>query len=954
MADQQYSLWEKALGLDKSEDENESDIVNPNLIRDPALREYLSQSGLDDVNAIKERFGEDFNVELLQTLTLEDLQNFNARTGLKAGEVTDEPPPTEELDTSATSTATQSLWEQRLNLEPLPEDFAPETATPSERSYAETFADIVGDSFDEMTTNVQMFDALFLGGDREDYRALAQSISEDFKNKTETPESLTRLNERLAEAGMAVHDADGFFETTGAIFDLIGTGIIAAIEDPEAFSYGVAQSAASSLPSIAGSILGGIGGGFFGGPGGALAGSATGTFIGTFATEGGAFAKQMLLEKAANGEVDIFNLTEDDIVLTLDSEEFRDHMRAQATKAGASVAIVDALFQRFGGQFMKLAKDKGVIAKTAANIGDTAFESIGESAGEGTKQVVTGGELDATEIFMEGYYGYGQSQVQSAIAGMAQLRKARAEQGPTDDTGGIGPTPIEDVPDGDLPMATEEQQQQAREDFGMDPLPGENPNIAEDGSLNTPVETVQTGDALDSQVNDAQQVPIEPTDALEQELVDEPETTEQPSQGDLFDDDQLLQEPEPTGVQDGDVTDEVVDEAAPESVQETTEPEPTAEVEGAAPAAAPEDTDAVLEPEVETEAADTAEAVKLGLKPIEHDGVADIYRVQPDDQVGVVLENLDGKVALENTGDGYVIKVDGEAVVDEMGVPETYSTVDDAMNDLDTEIQLHPEAERLDAEAQTFETDTDINYEAITEPPLSNAGRIQVGHFFERGDAGVGDQRFHVFVDNKVVRGKNGKPLVYKTLKGAEKRAEKIANEGLPALQTKEAKPEAKAPKRKSAKFAGEDMTATPSGVYEKRFGKDVEVMDYRTKDGYVIQRTGYAPGPGVDTAAETTKDGKPREYKSWTIFDSDGNPIFTLSSAAKVAEKLKQIRDADTQAAADTQAKEVPLNKIKVTRTVTKADGTTAEMTGNADTVVRQYQKKADAYISLLRCVNG
>lgn len=707
---------------------------------------------------------------------------------------------------------------------------------------------IGGESLEGAKTSMIITDMMLSGGQDEDVNLVAEAILQDIKEGKDKPQVLKDLYAKIGEEGKKFDDAEGIVDSAIGFVDALSGSIYHAATNLEATSYAITESSAYSLPAMGGGVLGSRLG---------PVGVGAGVGLGTFAVEAGAHARELIMEKAAEQGIDVKDLTTDDVKAILGGQEFYDYMVDQGVKAGLTVAAVEAIFGRFAGRF---AANSG--NKFAGRVLDTTVEMTGEMAGEGAKSLTTDKEFVASDVISEGVFGLGQS-VGTALIGesvqpVVNKFKKEDRQQRLDDLG----NPIEDpnaLPDDNegLPLATEEQvdaldqqNEQVSEPIGMDPLPGENPNIAEDGSLNTSVEEVQSGDALN------------------EELANEPETTQEPLQGDLFADEDTLQQAEPTGEPTDTTQDTAAAETVQEPVQDTEDASPAEDTETATPEPVQEDTQSGTETEVETETGDTADTVEWATDDnrIEQDNITELYNA-PQDSEAVATDET-GRVELREVGNEFEVFVDNEPT------GERFETAEDAYSEMDTQAQMMEdrpvstqETQTVETtetqQAQAFETDTDLNYEAITEPPLSHGGRIKVGHFFEEGAAGVGDQRFHVFVDNKVVRGKNGQPLVYKTLRGAEKRAERIANDGLPSQET-----------------------------------TDASQQDTRTE--------------AQQAQSEATQE--------------------TTEQAAEV----------------------IPLKEIKITRTVTKADGTTAEMTGKAETIVRQYEKKADTYEQLMRCING
>ncbi len=820
MADQKYSLWEQALGLDKSEEDDQ-------------------------------------------------------------------------LDTSTTQAG--ALWEQELGIEPSFEESSPAAPTSpidevgktpplnpdSDTPHIDAFASMLGDKvepvkewWDNITaiggeslegakTSMIITDMMLTGGKDEDVDTVANAILEDIKNGREKPDTLKELYAKIGEEGKKVDQAEGVFDTVVAFTDALAGSIYHAATNLEATSYAVTESSAYSLPAMGGGVLGSRMGPM---------GVAGGVGLGTFAVEAGAHAREMILEKAAEQGIPVSKLTTQDVKNILGGEEFYNYMVDQGTKAGLTVAAVEAVFGRFAGRFMASGKGN----KFVNGVLDTTIEMTGEMTGEAAKSITTDKEFVASEVISEGVFGLGQSAGTALIGASARQTMDTGKRIFGKEDGDIRQQRLDDLgneiqddtqlPDNNegLPIATDEQVDQLQQqgsldlqdttdDLQMDILPGENPNIAQDGTLNISVEELQAGDALDAQNNDTQPAITEPKDNLEQELVDDFETQDT-RQGDLFADQEVLSDTEQTGQQTDTAQDTDTTSTVQEPVQETSEPSVTEETQAQTPEPVSEDTQSGTETKAAPETTDTADTVT-------------------------------------------------EEVTDasEQTTPTETS---------DTPQQEGQTANEVEAAAN----------EAATSPTNNLAEPTEAQK--EAGNYKKGTVKY------------DGMDIAIETPAGVKRSKE------WPALKDHYGYV------RRTEGADGDQVD-----VFISRDGLEstdkVFVVDQVNADGTFDEHKVMLGFPDKKKAVAGYK----RNYeKGWTV-----GPVTEMTTAEfkqwlKEGNNKQPVSDSLT----GKPAKETKLKDIRITRTVTKADGTQAEMTGKADTIVRQYQKKSEAYQQLLRCVNG
>ncbi|MEE8115384.1 MAG: hypothetical protein V3T23_13650, partial [Nitrososphaerales archaeon] len=275
--------------------------------------------------------------------------------------------------------------------------------------------------------------------------AAAEALLEAIKGRPTIPEAVQKYQEGIMAEGRDVSEAEGMVDTTVEFVDLMSYTLIESIKNPGATVYTISQSLAHSIPSIALGAAGAIS------P--IPGGMAIGSGLGSFMTEAGAHLNQLLQEKMREQGRDFRTLTEDDIATVLDSPEFMDWARTESVKAGAAVAITEAIMAHAGSKIItggiKKAEKQGV-KQTAGSVGRRAsaafaIEVAGEGTGEFVKQVVTEGDVEFGEVALETVSGLGQAAGTTAIAQtLDQARQAVTK--PKDDLDKLFGEGVDDIP----------------------------------------------------------------------------------------------------------------------------------------------------------------------------------------------------------------------------------------------------------------------------------------------------------------------------------------------------------------------------------------------------------------------------------------------------------------------------------------------------------------------------
>lgn len=211
------------------------------------------------------------------------------------------------------------------------------------------------------------------------------------------PEYMNKFNNDFKEA-------KGFFAKGGVI-----------ISNPRAIGrMTISQAPNSAMPLLA-TGAGAVGGTMAGGPVGGVAGSVGGAFIGGTMIEVGAELDQIANELG-------YDMTKESGVLGFlsDQEAMRD-AKIRAAKKGITTASVDALFQVFGGRFIKMAKTK--VGKAGGAVADVATQMTGEGIGEAAGQQVARGEVDIDDAILEAVTAGVQSTGQTTIGAMIPTKE---------------------------------------------------------------------------------------------------------------------------------------------------------------------------------------------------------------------------------------------------------------------------------------------------------------------------------------------------------------------------------------------------------------------------------------------------------------------------------------------------------------------------------------------------
>lgn len=340
------------------------------------------------------------------------------------------------------------------------------------KTYLERLGDSLSYGHDNTLRHLRGAQWVMGGGDSDE---LAGRIADGMKVAAERQSQRTEGQERLDASIAGVEPAKGFWETTKAVGDVVGT----AVTEPGAVLLGAAESAASMEPSLAGGVASaGLGAGIGAGAGsllggvGAIPGAATGagvgfytgSALGTTATEMGAELEQMVGEKLQDAGKEP---TKENIKAVLDDKGFQEEAMGRGLKKGLTLAAIDALTMKLGGKIatapMRAAEKKavtelaqtagvdekaaramlntpagkaaleaakpGMKARTSSALGGVGVELAGEPVSEAASQAVARDEVDWSDVAAEGVYGAGTSVVGAGIGGgIEALKMAAARQ----------------------------------------------------------------------------------------------------------------------------------------------------------------------------------------------------------------------------------------------------------------------------------------------------------------------------------------------------------------------------------------------------------------------------------------------------------------------------------------------------------------------------------------------
>ena len=248
---------------------------------------------------------------------------------------------------------------------------------------------------------------------------VAASFMDAIKNQPETPEYYTRFIDKAMKEGKDITEAEGFWDTTIETLDLVGELMKEAITNPKGLAYGVVESGAQALPAIGLTIAGGIAG-IPAGPLGIAGGMASGSALGTFAVEAGGHLKGLIVDKLRKEGKYLKEVTEQDIIAVMESEEFMDWAETESTKRGLAVGAVEGIFAAFGGKILAGAAGKSVFSKVGRGIADVGIQTVGEAGGELAGQIVTEGPISPGEVGLEAIMGLGQSVATTATGAVAR------------------------------------------------------------------------------------------------------------------------------------------------------------------------------------------------------------------------------------------------------------------------------------------------------------------------------------------------------------------------------------------------------------------------------------------------------------------------------------------------------------------------------------------------------
>lgn len=313
-------------------------------------------------------------------------------------------------------------------------------AKSNDRSYPEQFIGSLETGTQNLSAASYHLRAAMGMGNIEDFAQEIADINKDVQDKkNKAPTWVKEFNKDIEKSGDNLERSFGQFKKSyndfadGQILEGLanaGEGgfktwgnLIAYVTEfashPRAASSMIAESAAFSFPSIAlgfaGAKAGAIGGGAIAGPVGlgigATAGFVGGSFTGSTATEVGAWINSALSERG-------YDITDkDDIISAYKDKTLMSEIRAEAVRKGVTTGAVDALFNTFGGKFLKSA-GKGFKSKVIAGTKDLAVQSTGEGLGEFSGQAAAYQDVNKaslSESVLEGLSSFGQSIADTAI-----------------------------------------------------------------------------------------------------------------------------------------------------------------------------------------------------------------------------------------------------------------------------------------------------------------------------------------------------------------------------------------------------------------------------------------------------------------------------------------------------------------------------------------------------------
>ena len=213
---------------------------------------------------------------------------------------------------------------------------------------------------DRSTTAIMALPLLMGGEDN------ADQIASYYQN-IDKPGYMEEYERRIGEASQKWDDAEGFWESAGAI----GHGFKTLVSDPKSLAYSIVENVPNFLPSLATGAAGAVAGAP-GGPAGMGIGFLLGMSVGTIGTETG----HKVLELAQEWGADMKDA--DSIRSIITSDDFKDEAAKQGIIKGSIIAAVDAASFRVGGKILSapgkvFERDvKKVMADAGVDVADAA------------------------------------------------------------------------------------------------------------------------------------------------------------------------------------------------------------------------------------------------------------------------------------------------------------------------------------------------------------------------------------------------------------------------------------------------------------------------------------------------------------------------------------------------------------------------------------------------------
>lgn len=197
----------------------------------------------------------------------------------------------------------------------------------------------------------------------------------------------------------------GFFETAGVFMsNPRAIGRTAVTQSPNSILPLMTTLAGAAAGAGAGTAIPGVGN-----VAGAVVGGVAGAVPGGALVEIGSTIDQLMIESG----VDVTDANQ--VSAALQNDALMNDIKIKAEKKGITTASIDAMFQIFGGRFVKAMAGKGLAKKAAGFAADTAVQSVGEFTGEAAGQQVAFGKVDYKDAAMEAVSSIAQSAGQTAI-----------------------------------------------------------------------------------------------------------------------------------------------------------------------------------------------------------------------------------------------------------------------------------------------------------------------------------------------------------------------------------------------------------------------------------------------------------------------------------------------------------------------------------------------------------